>query len=279
MEKKKYLWLKKTGMWIGALVLTLGISVYQKMSGPTYPLKLKTEISGSQYEMELIRTSSIGDSCIVGIPKSEVFDNAYLIYHMYPGDFADDTLFMNVNGDNWETCLPQQPPAGKLQYFVVLEKDGKEVYNNSDESAIIRFKGSVPLSILIPHVIAMFLSMLFAIVALLMAITNVGKYKRMSYLTFGALLIGGFIFGPIMQYYAFGEAWTGWPVGKDLTDNKTLIAALFWIIALVLNLKKDRKWLVILASIVMFVVFSIPHSLGGSEYNYEKGDVETGLKD
>ena len=38
------------------------------------------------------------------------------------------------------------------------------------------------------------------------------------------LAVGGFILGPLVQNYAFGELWTGVPFGWDLTDNKTLIA-------------------------------------------------------
>lgn len=269
--------LKLSGIWLLAVVITISVSIYQKMTGPTYPLKVKAELLSAEYKMELIRSASIGDGCIVEIPVHDAFDQAYVIYHKYPGDFENDTLLMIKDGDVLQVLLPEQPPAGKLQYYLLLKKDGLKVYDNSDNSAIIRFKGDVPLSILIPHIIAMFSSMMFAIVALLMAIFNVGKFKRMAYFTFGALLIGGFIFGPIMQYYAFGEAWTGWPVGKDLTDNKTLIAAVFWIFAIVLNLKNPRKWSTILAAIVMFGIFSIPHSLGGSEFNYEEGNIETGL--
>ena len=39
------------------------------------------------------------------------------------------------------------------------------------------------------------------------------------------------ILGPLTQYYAFGALWTGFPFGIDLTDNKTLIALIGWIIA------------------------------------------------
>ena len=48
------------------------------------------------------------------------------------------------------------------------------------------------------------------------------------------------ILGPIVQYYAFGDLWTGIPFGWDLTDNKTLIALIFWILAVV-NEQKERE--------------------------------------
>ena len=39
---------------------------------------------------------------------------------------------------------------------------------------------------------------------------------------------GGFVLGPLVQKAAFAAYWTGIPWGWDLTDDKTLFAALFW---------------------------------------------------
>ena len=66
--------------------------------------------------------------------------------------------------------------------------------------------------------------------------------------------MAGLVFGPIVQKYSFGEFWTGWPNGKDLTDNKVLISFLIWVMALILNLKKERRWAVIFAAVTMFIV-------------------------
>ncbi len=83
------------------------------------------------------------------------------------------------------------------------------------------------------------------------------------------------ILGPIVQKYAFGEFWTGFPNGTDLTDNKTLIAFIGWLLALfaVVKEKKQKFW-VGFATLLMFVVFLIPHSVMGSELDYSKLDKE-----
>ncbi|MDD2200356.1 MAG: hypothetical protein PHE08_11575 [Bacteroidales bacterium] len=269
--------MKKTLIWIAAIIITLGSSVYQRLTGPTHPLRIKTELNGSEYDLKLTRSATIGKDCEVNVPNNSEFNRALLIFHKYPGNFETDTIEMQLKDNNYTAVLPEQPPAAKIQYYISLYKNDLEVFNNSKNTAIIRFKGDVPAAVLIPHILAMFISMLFAIVSLLMAVSNIGNYKLMSYLTFGSLVLGGFILGPIIQYYAFGDAWTGWPIGKDLTDNKTLIAVIFWIIAIVLNVKKDRKWTIIVAAIIMIIIFSIPHSAGGSEFNYESGTIETGL--
>ena len=85
------------------------------------------------------------------------------------------------------------------------------------------------------------------------------------------------ILGPIVQYYAFGDLWTGIPFGWDLTDNKTLIAFIFWILAVYMNRKTDRPLYTALAAFVLLLVFSIPHSMFGSELDYASGQVTQGI--
>jgi peptidoglycan/LPS O-acetylase OafA/YrhL len=90
------------------------------------------------------------------------------------------------------------------------------------------------------------------------------------------LIIGGFILGPIVQKYSFGQFWTGWPLGEDLTDNKVLAALIAFGIAWFLRKKSYAKWLAIGAALVMLAVYLIPHSANGSELDLETGEVVTG---
>jgi hypothetical protein len=135
----------------------------------------------------------------------------------------------------------------------------------------MRFKDPVPAWILIPHVLVMFAGMLLSTAAGLAALDRKRNPRRLVLWAAGLLFLGGFILGPLMQKFAFGVAWSGFPVGTDLTDNKTLIAFLFWIVALVAGRKgKPARPFVIAASLVTLVIFLIPHSLFGSEYDYLK---------
>ncbi|MDD2634612.1 MAG: hypothetical protein PHW82_03845 [Bacteroidales bacterium] len=268
--------MRKFFVWALAILLTVGASIYQRQSGPTYPLKI-SEIPGDKdYKMKLIRSASIGEQTFVEIPVSEAFDSAVICFHKYPIISENTIKPFKKEIESWKVVLPDQPPAGKLQYYIILFKNGRKIMQTDNNSAIIRFKGQVPDYILIPHILAMFAAMLFSLVSLFSILLKTGNYRLFSYLTVITLIIGGFILGPIMQNYAFGDYWTGWPIGKDFTDNKTLIALIIWVLAIILNFKKDRKWAIIMAAVSMLVVFSIPHSLGGSEYNYESGQVETG---
>ena len=172
--------------------------------------------------------------------------------------------------------LPHQPPAGKLEYRVVLVNNGIP-YPLNEVPVVIRFKGEVPAGVLIPHILFIFIAELLSLVAGLFAFFHISRYKLYSILTIAFLLVGGFILGPVIQKYAFGAFWTGFPFGQDLTDNKVLIALVFWIIAVILNIRKERPKLVVLAAIVFFLVNMIPHSMFGSELDYESGEVVTGM--
>jgi hypothetical protein len=139
----------------------------------------------------------------------------------------------------------------------------------------------------------MFLAMLFSNVAAFMAIFRVGDVSRLkegikeyfkptnfvgvSVWTAIFLAIGGLWLGPVVQKYAFGDYWTGVPFGWDLTDNKTLIAAIFWAIALYMNSRKPSRFWTVTAAVVMVLIYAIPHSMFGSELDPETGKVIQGM--
>jgi hypothetical protein len=85
-------------------------------------------------------------------------------------------------------------------------------------------------------------------------------------------LLGGFVLGPIVQWYAFGVWWAGVPYGYDWTDNKVLVELVFWLVALYKNhgTQRSRLW-VYVAGVVTLIVYFIPHSVFGSEYDYTTG--------
>jgi hypothetical protein len=85
----------------------------------------------------------------------------------------------------------------------------------------------------------------------------------------GLLVVGGLVLGPVVQKFAFDAYWTGWPLGTDMTDNKTLWAFLAWLPATVMALRGKRtRWAVVLGWLVMTGVFLIPHSVRGSQLDW-----------
>ena len=132
------------------------------------------------------------------------------------------------------------PMAGKLEYRVELCEGRRPRRRSPPGAAVTRFKGDVPAWILVPHVAAMFFGMLFSTRAAMAAAVRRRHAATWGYLTVALLVIGGFVLGPVVQKLAFGEYWTGIPWGYDLTDNKTLIAGVAWILA-ALQLRGGRQ--------------------------------------
>jgi hypothetical protein len=208
----------------------------------------------------------------------EEFSSGDFVYKVYP---VNSMLMNKVFGITEEkglyAAVPQQPPAGKIEYYLELTDSKGTTTILKETPVVIRFKGAVPSYILTPHIIFMFLAMLLANVAGLMALFNLPAFRKYSVWTLITLIAGGMILGPAVQKFAFGEFWTGVPFGWDLTDNKTLIALLFWILAVVMNKKRDTRVYTLLAAAVTLIIFSIPHSMFGSELDYSSGEVTQGI--
>jgi hypothetical protein len=265
--------MKKAILWILAFIITLSTAVYQRITGPTYPIHGKTELSGRNISYELPRTHETGKNCPVTIDTMDPEIAGYLIYKRLNTADHWTTILMERKDNQLIAEIPSQPPAGKLEYKIILSSPTEEQSLTGEEPAIIRFKGHVPLGVLIPHVFVMFLAMLFGVRAGLEALRKNSNPRLLAIITTALLIAGGFILGPLVQKYAFGTLWSGFPLGTDLTDNKTLIALIGWIAALLAGRKGQpaRKW-VLAASLIQFIIFLIPHSLLGSEFDYSKID-------
>ena len=286
--------MKKIILWSLAFIITIGAAIYQRHTGPTYPKELNVTLNESQYKLKLIRSLAldarpevklgITDTTVKAklffkrFRSDEEYQSADFNYRVYPVDsYIMNKVFKMTEEKGFFAEVPQQPEAGKIQYyFQITDSKGERTFFR-DAPIVIRFKGGVPAFVLLPHIFCMFLAMLFSTLAGLMAIIKFPLYKKYSMWTLILFIMGGMILGPIVQYDAFGDLWTGIPFGWDLTDNKTLIALIFWILAVVMNHKKERPLYTALAAIVLLMVYSIPHSLFGSELDYTTGQVTQGI--
>ena len=268
--------MKKSFIWILGVIITLTAAIYQRKTGPTYPKEIEVTINNEQIEFELLRSHGGNEDATIILPIEDENISGQIHYRRFPTGDPWKIKKFTRKGDSLIASLPHQPPAGKIEYYITLFSNGNSYQISEQYPTRIRFKGAVPDWVLIPHVLIMFLAMLFSNVSGLFAAWNYPKQRMYGIITLILLAVGGMTLGPIMQHYAFGEAWTGIPVGWDLTDNKTLIAFVAWIIAVIANYKKQRPYFTVAAAIILLIIYSIPHSLMGSEFNYETGEVITG---
>jgi len=263
--------MKKIAFWIIAFLITISTAVYQRLTGPTYRLRGNVTLNSSQISYRLLRSHETNKDCELRIKVQNPEISGRLIYKRFKTTDSWTEVLLERKEDMLVGRLPYQPPAGKLAYKVILESPNEKVSLTGEKPVIIRFKGHVPPFVLIPHVIIMFLAMLLSTRAGIEALDRKSNPRIYALWAAGLLFIGGIIFGPLVQKFAFGSFWTGFPLGYDLTDNKTLIAMIGWIAAVVAGRRgrPARGW-VIGASILLLAVFLIPHSLLGSELDYSK---------
>ncbi len=267
-------------LWIAALLLTLVLAVFQRLTGPSHPVRGNTVLAGGEaVSYRLPRSNEGRPELRVAIPSVGSGNRAGLEWRRYPTDepFRRQAMVETTDG-RLEARIPGQPTAGKVEYRIVIEDEAGTEWIPEAGTVIARFRGDVPAAVLVPHILAMFLSMLVSTRALLEVLRPKAAPARTLVLVAMALLVvGGLVLGPIVQRFAFGAFWTGWPFGHDLTDNKTLIAFIAWLPATVLAWRRLRtRAAVALGWLVMMGVFLIPHSLRGSELDWT--EVEGGAE-
>ena len=264
-------------LWTLAAALTLGAAAHQRATGPTYPLEERVRLGSRETTVVFERShGGPGDQeiAVEGLSKEAEGD---LLWRRYPTEdpFTDDPL--TRAGERLTGRIPHQPPAGKIEYYLVLRESGERIHAPAERTVVTRFKGAVPAAVLVPHILLMFAAMLLSNRTGIEAVRKGARLSLYAWITFLLLLVGGMILGPTVQKYAFGAYWTGIPFGRDLTDNKTLIAFLGWIAALVQLRRGARgaRWWVLGAALLLFAVYLIPHSMMGSELDWENAPVSS----
>jgi hypothetical protein len=260
---------KRAGLWVLAVIITLSSAVWQRTTGPTYPARGEVTLGGQPVKLKLFRTHPGEGDLPVGVKVGERDISGLVAWRRYPTQDPWQALPMARKGDTLEAFIPHLPPAGKVEYKVRLTL-GPESAEFPPRSAVARFRGEVSPYILIPHILCMFLGMLFSNKAGLDALLG-HPPRRLVWVVCLLIGVGGFLLGPAVQKMAFDAWWTGLPFGHDLTDNKTLIAGVAWIIAAWrLRSGKDARWAIVIASAVTLVVFAIPHSAWGSQIHWDQ---------
>jgi len=264
VSKTKSVWL-----WVFSFIFTIAIAYYQRKTGPTTPVRGSVNIGDTKIKFKLITTFEGADDAdvIIEVPDDVSGFISYKRYKSYD-DWTETPMFRNEN--ELHAFIPNQPPAGKVEYLIVLKNKNQE-FALTENPVIIRFKGFVSRGILIPHIIFIFLAMVFSTRTGLEAFLIGKRTFVYTYITIILLFLGGLVFGPLVQKAAFCEYWAGWPYGHDLTDNKTVVAFIFWVVAFFSILKnRERRTWVIVAAILLLIVFLVPHSLLGSEIDHTK---------
>jgi hypothetical protein len=291
-------------LWVAAVVVTLVSVVYQRSVGPTRPVRGSAELDGHRIRFVLPRSYGGETDCPITVAAPDSSFHGWLLHRLYRAGDAWSRDAMRWEDGRLAGAIPREAPGVKVAYRLFLSpppktSEGPEPSISSrlvgvppGGEVLLRFRGAVPPWILAPHVLLMFLGMLWSARAGIEALGGRGDPLRYARWTLLLLVLGGLAFGPAVQWYSFGKAWTGFPVGMDLTDNKTLIAVLFWIAAVAAGVMTRRRAaghgsgisarpvraLVLLAAVVTLVIFAIPHSVMGTETRPSAAESRTGTE-
>lgn len=158
------------------------------------------------------------------------------------------------------------------QNRVILPETASEVFESEYNYYKVRFEGKASFILLLFHIVLMIAAFFLLIHALYYALNYLATEERgeaivrsvnLGIITF---FITGFPIGWVIEKQVLGNYWEGIPFGWDITDSKTLIILVIWLIVIWLKTKNKMsirtyaKW-VIINTIITIMLFLLPHSL------------------
>ena len=200
-----------------------------------------------------------------------------------------EALLQPGEGLLYQAEIPNIGRGQEISYWFQLENEEGETMtvfparnDSQNEKLWIRFEGSRSTPLLIVHIGFMFGSFLLMVLAFMTAWEHVKEsavLHRLSKLVLWAtvcLFIGVIPVGFWINYQVYAAYWTGFPLGRDITDSKSLLILLYWILLLfyfkgsVFSQNPARnlagaaglKWMTIFGVLLSLAAFLIPHSSG-----------------
>jgi hypothetical protein len=241
-------------------------------------------IAGETVSYRFARSGIAGEPLRVTIAAPAELTGT-LRWRPYPDVETFGGITMLRDGEELFGLLPAQPPAGRLEYSVVLAGPGGLTRIPEEGPVVMQYRGPVPTALSIPHVVLIALSMLVGVRAGLGALWARPETFVLSRVTLVGITLGGMILGPIVQKLAYATFWRGWPVGGELTDIKVLVLWLAWVAAVVVVAaspnKTDRfaRTTVVAAAAVLIILALVPHRLRGGQTGTSKSDTGRSVSD
>src|SRR5512136_452027 len=125
--------MKKALFWFLAFIITAASAVYQRMTGPTYPVHGKAALTNGVVGYRLPRSAEITSDREVGVVVPDAEVEGRLLYRRFGTDEAWTEAAMIRQQNKLVGFLPKQPMAGKLAYKVSLTDRGKDIPLGGDE--------------------------------------------------------------------------------------------------------------------------------------------------
>ena len=184
----------------------------------------------------------------------------------------------------FEARLPEFEKGTTIKYWITASNvAGTKVRVPADPGkfGVLKYKGKASKLVIGAHVAFMFGAFFFMVMSFLAAIEILRGREdkrnavRAARWVLATSFIGGWPLGFLLNYQTFGTVWEGFPFGYDVTDNKTQVIFILWLVSLFLawgsfigrGEEKDRlgRKAFALAIVACFVIslalFVLPHSI------------------
>ncbi len=220
-------------------------------------------------------------SIIVNLEGPKLSEVECILTYHFLGHTKKRIIMNNLGDTLFSAPLPSARIGKKLFYRVDMVRNGVFLASMPEAGQpdyLVKYKGNISPYVLIPHIILMFVSVFLAFLALFYGIDVLRKKDRVKkaailvLLTFLTAFIGGILIGVEVTRQTFNEGFGGYPFGRDVTDTKTEIYLLFWLVTLILSFKgimgkpmliSERTFgiLIVISFTVNLLAFLVPHSL------------------
>jgi hypothetical protein len=273
-----------------AFIFTLVLLVFARKTTTVQSVHKTVEKSGILIDHNTV-PKKVGHGDAVISVKVIGAKEVKLFYKIENGEFRSvDMGLKEGESDLFVAFIPYQKKGTQAWYYVEAQKqigDKKLFVSLPDKNSpnfkpiLLKFEGAVPPYIIVSHVFCNFAAIFFSVLAIFSAVdlkrgkSTLKKSVLFSLLTFIFLFSGFFILGCALNYFAFGVMWEAFPFGHDVTDNKSQIILLSWLVTLFLvkgtilgknpskNLVSEKTYstMVIISFVVTVVMYLIPHSI------------------
>jgi hypothetical protein len=273
-----------------AFIFTLLLLSFARKTTTVQSVHKTVEKSGILIDHHTV-AKKVGERDVVIPVKVIGAEEVKLFYKIEEGEFRSVNMGLNEGeSDLFVASIPYHKKGTQAWYYIEAQKqigDTKLTISLPDKNSpnfeplLLKFEGDVPPYIIISHVFCTFSAILFSVLAVFSAVdlkrgkSTLKKSVIFSLFAFIFLFVGFFPLGWTLNYFAFGTLWEAFPFGSDVTDNKSQIVFLSWLVTLFLvkgtilgknpskNLVSEKTYstMVIISFVVTVVMYLIPHSI------------------
>jgi hypothetical protein len=110
--------LKSVLWWIFAIIFTVVIAIYQRMTGPTYPERGTVTLNNNVIKYKLIRTADNDKDAEIAVEVADKSVTGAIQYKRFKSHDSLSSAPLMRSGNKLIFMMPKQPAAGKMEYSI-----------------------------------------------------------------------------------------------------------------------------------------------------------------